>query len=120
MNTEFIAVHEEAAVADAIDALRLRQDLVDTVNTIFITDTDDRLRAAIPIARLFLARPAARVSELVRPEDEIIQTETNAPRSRVLELFDKYNLLTLPVIDEEDRLAGVITADDIISVLRNR
>jgi len=120
MNTEFIAVHEEATVADAIDALRQRQDLVDTVNTIFITDIDDRLRAAIPIARLFLAKPSARVSELVRPEDEIIQTETSAPRGRVLELFDKYNVLTLPVIDEEERLAGVITADDIISVLRNR
>jgi Mg/Co/Ni transporter MgtE len=41
-------------------------------------------------------------------------------QDRVTELFDKYNLLTLPVVDEEGRLAGVITADDIISVLRNR
>ncbi len=120
MNTEFVAVHEEATVADAIDALRARQDLAETVTTIFITDTDDRLRAAIPIARLFLAKPSQRVSELVRPDDEIIQTTTETPASRVLELFDKYNLLTLPVIDDEQRLAGVITADDIISVLRNR
>ena len=40
--------------------------------------------------------------------------------NRVTELFDKYNVLTLPVIDEERRLAGVITADDIISVLRQK
>ncbi len=120
MNTEFIAVHEEATVADAIDALRLRQDLADAVNTIFVTDTDDRLRAAIPVARLLLAKPSTRVSELVRPEDEVIQTDTSASAARVLELFDKYNLLALPVIDEEQRLAGVITADDIISVLRKR
>ncbi len=120
MNTEFLAVHEDASVADAIDALRQRQDLVDTINTVFVTDTDDRLRAALPVGRLFLARPATRAGELVREDDEVIQVRTDAPASRVLELFDKYNLLTLPVVDEENRLAGVITADDIISVLRKK
>jgi len=120
MNTEFIAVHENANVADAIDALRQRQELVDSINTVFLTDTDDRLRAALPVGRLFLAKPSTPVSDLVREDDEVIQTTTDAPAARVLELFDKYNLLTLPVVDEEHRLAGVITADDIISVLRNR
>lgn len=120
MNTEFVAVHEEARVADAIDALRQRQELVDTINTVFLTDTDDRLRAVLPVGRLFLAKPSTPVRELVREDDEVIQTTTDAPADRVLELFDKYNLLTLPVVDEEHRLAGVITADDIISVLRNR
>ncbi|MCS7043521.1 MAG: CBS domain-containing protein [Bryobacteraceae bacterium] len=120
MNTEFIAVHEDATVADAVDALRQRQDLVDTINTVFVIDSDDRLRAALPVGRLFLAKPSARVTELVREDDEVISTRTDAPASRVLELFDKYNLLTLPVVDDEERLAGVITADDIISVLRGR
>jgi Mg/Co/Ni transporter MgtE len=41
-------------------------------------------------------------------------------QGRVTELFDKYNILTLPVVDEEDTLAGVITADDVITVLRRR
>lgn len=120
MNTEFVAVHEDATAADAIDALRQRQDLVDSVNTIFLTDIDDRLRASLPVGRLFLAKPSTPVRELVREEDEVIQVTTDAPAARVLELFDKYNLLTLPVVDKERRLAGVITADDIISVLRNR
>jgi len=120
MNTEFIAVHEDASVADAIDALRQRQDLVDTINTVFLTDTDDRLRAALPVGRLFLARPSTKVAELVREDDEVIRVHTGEPAERVLELFDKYNLLTLPVVDEEGRLAGVITADDIISVLKSR
>ena len=120
MNTEFIAVHEDASVADAIDALRQRQDLVDTINTVFLTDTDDRLRAALPVGRLFLARPSTKVAELVREDDEVIRVHTGEPAERVLELFDKYNLLMLPVVDEEGRMAGVITADDIISVLRSR
>ena len=44
----------------------------------------------------------------------------NERQNRVTETFDKYNLLTLPVVDEDGKLAGVITADDIISVLRSR
>jgi magnesium transporter len=44
----------------------------------------------------------------------------DARDSRVMELFDKYNILTLPVLDEDGRLAGVITADDVISALRHR
>jgi len=44
----------------------------------------------------------------------------NERQDRVTELFDKYNLLALPVVDEDGRLTGVITADDIISVLRQR
>lgn len=120
MNTEFIAVHEEATAADAIDALRRRQELVDTVNTIFLTDADDRLKAALPVARLFLAKPETKMRELVQEDDVVIHVRVDTAAARVLELFDKYNILTLPVLDGEERLAGVITADDIISVLRKK
>jgi Mg/Co/Ni transporter MgtE len=50
----------------------------------------------------------------------VIFVEANASDKDVAEMFDKYNLLTLPVVDEEQRLAGIITADDIISLLRDR
>src|SRR4029078_4421493 len=50
----------------------------------------------------------------------LIQVNVDEKQDRITELFDKYNLLTLPVVDEDGKLAGVITADDIISVLRQR
>ncbi|MGA9626434.1 MAG: CBS domain-containing protein [Bryobacteraceae bacterium] len=50
----------------------------------------------------------------------LIQVTVDEKQNRVTELFDKYNLLTLPVVDEEGKLAGVITADDVISVLRQK
>jgi magnesium transporter len=50
----------------------------------------------------------------------LVSVRVDAKENRVTELFDKYNILTLPVIDEDSRLAGVITADDIISVLRQK
>jgi Mg/Co/Ni transporter MgtE len=50
----------------------------------------------------------------------LIKAPVDESQGRVAELFDKYNLLSLPVVDEDGKLAGVITADDIISVLRRR
>ena len=52
--------------------------------------------------------------------ETLIQVDVDERQDRITELFDKYNLLTLPVIDAEGKLAGVITADEIISLLREK
>jgi Mg/Co/Ni transporter MgtE len=67
---------------------------------------------------LFIASGDARLKDLAA--DSLIQVHVDEKQHRVTEIFDKYNLLTLPVVDEEGKLAGVITADDIISVLRQK
>jgi magnesium transporter len=118
MNTEYVAVHENASVMDALTALRGNEDLLETLNTLFLIDGEGHLKAAIPLARLFVASGGARLQELA--SETLIQVTVDEHQDRVTELFDKYNLLTLPVVDEEEKLAGVITADDIISVLRQR
>jgi magnesium transporter len=117
MNTEFLALHEGATVADAMEALRKSPDLVDTLNTVFLTDMDGRLRGALPVARVFLAKPSTPLTELTH-EEPVIYVPVDEKSDRVVEFFDKYNILTLPVVDEEERLAGVVTADDVITVLR--
>jgi Mg/Co/Ni transporter MgtE len=70
------------------------------------------------VARLFVATGPTPLKDLT--VDPLIKVPVDEKQERVIELFDKYNLLTLPVIDEEDRLAGAITADDIISALRQK
>ena len=72
----------------------------------------------MPLARLFIAAGDAQLKELAA--ETLIQVTVDEKQDRVTELFDKYNLLTLPVVDEDGKLAGVITADDIISVLRQK
>jgi Mg/Co/Ni transporter MgtE len=74
--------------------------------------------AVVPLPRLFLASSDTRLRELA--SESMIQVSADEKQDRVTELFDKYNLLTLPVTDEDGKLAGIITADDIISVLRQR
>jgi len=118
MNTEYVVLHENASVMDALSALRGNEDLLETLNTLFLIDADERLTAAIPLARLFIASGGAHLKDLAA--ETMVRVTVDEKQDRVTELFDKYNLLTLPVVDEEGKLAGVITADDIISVLRQK
>jgi CBS domain-containing protein/sporulation protein YlmC with PRC-barrel domain len=118
MNTEYVVLHRNATVADAMAALKGNEDLLETLNTLYLIDEEGRLTAAIPLARLFLAQGETRLQALA--SDTLLQVTVDETQDRVTEFFDKYNLLTLPVVDEEGKLAGVITADDIISVLRQK
>jgi Mg/Co/Ni transporter MgtE len=118
MNTEYVSLHDAATVTDALSAFKGNEDLLENLNTLFLVDGEERLSAAIPLARLFIARGNARLKELA--SDTLIQVTVDEKQDRVTELFDKYNLLTLPVVDEDGKLAGVITADDVISVLRQK
>jgi sporulation protein YlmC with PRC-barrel domain/CBS domain-containing protein len=118
MNTEYVALEENASVADGITALRGNEELLESLNTLFLIDSGGRLTGAVPVARLFAAPPGAPLRSL--QSETLIRVPVNERQDRVIESFDKYNLLTLPVVDKEGRLAGAITADDIIAVLRNR
>jgi CBS domain-containing protein/sporulation protein YlmC with PRC-barrel domain len=118
MNTEYVTLHDNASVMDALSALRGNEELLEQLNTLFLVDGEGRLAGAVPLARLFVASGGARLKELA--SETLIQVSVDEKQDRVTELFDKYNLLTLPVVDEEGLLAGVITADDIISVLRSK
>jgi sporulation protein YlmC with PRC-barrel domain len=118
MNTEYVALHDNASVADAMAALKGNEDLLDGLNTLLLVDGEERLSATVPLARLFVASGDARLKDLA--SETLIQVGVDEKQNRVTETFDKYNLLTLPVVDEDGKLAGVITADDIISVLRQK
>ena len=118
MNTEYVALYENSTVADGLEALKGNEELLETLNTLFLVGGEGKLVASVPLARLFVATPATRLRDLAA--DTLIQVAADETQDRVTELFDKYNLLTLPVVDEDGKLVGVITADDIISVLRNR
>ncbi len=123
MNTEYVALPEEATVAEARAALDrvAGQDeafVLENLNTLFLTGADGVLRGAVPLGRLFGQPGSAPLAGLI--SERLIHAGVDEKQDRVTERFDKYNLLALAVVDESGRLAGVITADDIISVLRRR
>jgi CBS domain-containing protein/sporulation protein YlmC with PRC-barrel domain len=118
MNTEYVALHANATVSDAMEALKGHEDLLETLNTLLLIDAEGRLAGAVPLGRLFVAAGTLALKELAA--DPLLKVSVETKQDRVTEFFDKYNLLTLPVVDEEGTLVGVITADDIISVLRQK
>jgi magnesium transporter len=116
MTTDYLAASPDSTVADAIDLLRNFEGGVESVSTVYLVDDHHRLVGAVPLARLALSPPEWTLGGLT--VDPPVFCSENAKDSEVAELFDKYNLFSLPVIDEEGRLAGVITADDVINMLR--
>src|SRR5579872_1288343 len=116
MNTEYVALKDDATVARALDALKEHEELLETLNTIFLVDGEDHLKGAVPLARLFLHEGSTPLSRLAT--EMLVDVPVGEQQDRVTEVFDKYNLLALPVVNQDRKLAGVITADDIISVLR--
>ncbi len=118
MNTEYLALDFNATVNDAIEALRNFEGGVETVGTIYLVDEHGRLAGAVPLAKLVLAKPDDELASLTR--DPLISCDASCREKDVAELFDKYNLVTLPVVDDDNKLTGVITSDDVISLLRAR
>jgi magnesium transporter len=116
MTTEFLALPVAATVQNAIDSLREFEGGVEAVSTIYLVDSHGTLVAAVPLARLVLAPPSTPMLSLV--QEPLVLAHEGAEENEVAELFDKYNLQTLPVVNEHNRLTGVITSDDVISMLR--
>lgn len=118
MNTEYVALAAEATAQDAIAALRLFEGDVSSVVTIYLVDMEWKLAGAVPLQNIVLASGETKLSEIVA--EPLVSMKEDAPEADVSEMFDKYNLMSLPVVDGEGKLVGVITADDVIALLRAR
>lgn len=118
MTTEYIAVPRNSTVADGIRALRGFEGDPETITEIYLLDENEILRGVVPLARLVLARPETRLEVLAEPR--VISCRADKHENDVAELFDKYNLRALPVVDASDRLVGVVEADHVIAFLRAR
>jgi Mg/Co/Ni transporter MgtE len=118
MTNEYLALPPDATVNDAINRLREFEGATDTISTIFLVDSGEKLVGAVPLVALVLASSDTKLSTL-SPE-HVIFCEADVSESEVAEMFDKYNLQSLPVVDDQMHLTGIITADDVISILRSR
>jgi magnesium transporter len=118
MTTDYISVVENAHVYDVISLLRRFEGGLEPMSTIYVVDQEDKLLDAVPLAKIAISPSDAQMKELMTRG--FVSCHEDASDTEVAELFDKYNLLTLPVVDADGKLQGVITADDIISLLRKR
>jgi magnesium transporter len=118
MTTNYVQVSYRSTVSEAVQAIREFDGYPEGVTEIYLTGNDDVLEGVVPLSRLILALPETRVAVLSEPR--IISTAAEAHQDEVAELFDKYNLHALPVVDSANRLVGVVQADDVIAFLRSK
>jgi magnesium transporter len=116
MNTQYLALPVGAGVGEAVEAMRQFEGGIESVSTIYLVDSQGTLVGAVPLAKLVLATSTTPLLSLT--QEPLISATTDTRDNEVAELFDKYNLITLPVVDEHRKLNGVITSDDVISLLR--
>jgi magnesium transporter len=116
MTTEFLALPVSATVQNAIDSMREFEGGIEAVSTIYLVDSHGTLVGAVPLPRLVLAQ--ANTPMLSLTQEPLVQAQEGVEENEVAELFDKYNLQTLPVVNKHSKLTGVITSDDVISMLR--
>jgi magnesium transporter len=118
MTTEYLALPEAALVRQGIEALREFEGDIETLTDVYLLDEEERIVALIPLVQLLLASAEAPLAGL--PHGHLVSCDVDANGKKVAELFDKYNLRALPVLDHEKRLAGVIHAEQVIALLREK
>lgn len=118
MTTEFVMVGEAATVEGAVEALKHFEGLLESVHAVYLINSNAVLTGAVPLARILLAESDRPLKELsVEP---VISVSSHSDKDTVVDLFHKYNLVSLPVVDEKGHLLGVVTADDVIELVVNR
>jgi flagellar motility protein MotE (MotC chaperone)/sporulation protein YlmC with PRC-barrel domain len=118
MTTDFVSVGLDATVAQAAEALKSFDGDPESVTEVYMLDEKRVLRGAIPLARLVVARPETRLAALA--EARVLSCPIDLQQNELAELFDKYNLHALAVVDPQGRMVGVVEADHVISFLRDK
>ena len=115
MQTEFIAVAPSWTVGDAIDHMRDTADLPDRFFELYVVDEAQKLLGVVPLDRLLRTKRPVTVAELMDPDRRRVRA--TADQEEVARMFERYNLVAAPVVDDDERLVGVLTFDDIVDVI---
>jgi magnesium transporter len=115
MQTEFVAAPPSWTVGDAIDHLRETAELPDRFFELYVVDDGGKLLGAVALDRLLRTKRPVPLSDLMDPDRRrVLATEDRAEAAR---MFERYNLVAAPVVDDDERLVGVLTFDDIVDVI---
>lgn len=117
MTTEYIDLKKDMTVADAFERIRRIGVDSETIYTCYVTDAQRRLLGIVSAKDLMLNGRSCIIGDIM--DENIIHAHTLDDQEQVASLFEKYDMLTLPVVDKEERLVGIITVDDAIDVMQD-
>ncbi len=115
MTIEFMAIHQDYTVGKAMELIRKTGIDKETIYTCYVVDSRRKLVGVVSLRTLLLSKDEEKVSDIM--EDDVIFVRTLDDQEDTANIFKKYNLIALPVVDNEQRLVGIITVDDIVDVI---
>ncbi|OPY28558.1 MAG: inosine 5'-monophosphate dehydrogenase [Methanocella sp. PtaU1.Bin125] len=115
MSPDYVAVTDRSTVGEAVEEIRQRREDVWAVYYVYIVDLAGRLRGFVSLKDLILTPRSVPVTEIMTGEAGEVTTET--PAEEIASFMAKYDLLSVPVVDKDDKLKGVVTIDDIIDLV---
>jgi magnesium transporter len=117
MNTEFLALGEEMTVGQAIEAIR-QYPRKESFFYVYCVDNDQHLVGVLSLRSLILANPSVELKDIM--VQSVVRTQIDSSPEEVAQLVSKYDLLSIPVVDLQNRLVGVVTVDDVLDVIQEQ
>jgi magnesium transporter len=116
MTIEFVDLRKSMTVREAFEHIRLTGLDKETIYTGYVTDNQRKLEGVVSIKTLLLSDPDDRIEDIM--DKQFVFAHTQDDQERIAYLFDHYDLLSIPVVDRENRLVGIVTVDDALDVMQ--
>lgn len=116
MTVEYAELKENLTIKQSIEILKKEMEYYETVNTCYVVDKERKLIGYIQLKDIICANPGDLVKNVLTPD--VISCKTTDDQEDIAQMFQKYDLTSMPVVDSENRLVGIITIDDIIDVVQ--
>ncbi len=113
MSTSFVAFHEDETVEEAIEKIRGSGDK--EIFYIYVVDDRNHLVGVVSLRNLILSDPKKKLKEIMNPF--VISVKVDSDQEEVARIVEKYDFLSVPVVDDENKIVGVVTADDVIDII---
>ncbi len=115
MTIEFMEIDSDWRVGRALNAIRQQSADKESISTLFVTDEQRHLQGIVGLRSVLVAEDSVPIRDLMKTD--VLSVSTHDDQAEVARIFQKYDLLSIPVVDQENRLVGIITIDDIVDVM---
>lgn len=117
MSTEMIVINENWSMPKCVEEMRAQAEELNEIYYIYVVDDQERLRGVLPIKKVITNPSVAKVKHVMKKDP--ISVRDNEPIEEAINVIEKYDLVAVPVVDEIDRLLGIITVDDVVDKMRD-
>jgi magnesium transporter len=115
MTPEFVSLRASMTVDHALEFLRRASPDAETIYYLYVVDRENRLLGVLSLRELIVAAPSTQIGDIMDPD--VVRVTTGTDQEEVARIIADYDLSVLPVVDEEDRLVGIVTVDDVLDVV---